>query len=129
MIEHRITLTDSELKATATQDNLGILALNKFLRGLPKEQRGFFNDCRIEAVIPVYMPRGDFKENVHAMNMDKDQLAWLLKTRPEFKACDDTANNTLATGSMIVSIGVSAKEETSSAAGQTESTSTCNDKL
>jgi hypothetical protein len=125
MIEHRIAFTDSELKATATQDNLGILALNRFLRGLPKEQRGFFKDCRIEAVIPVHMPRGDFKENVHAMNMDKDQLAWLLKTRPEFKACDDTANNTLVTGSKVVSIGVSGVDETAEATKN----STCSEKL
>ncbi len=105
MIEHRITLTDEELVATATQDNLPILALNKFLRSLPLNQRGFFKDCRVAAVIPVYMPKGDFEENVHAMNMDKDQLDWLLKTRPEFKACDETANNTLATGSKVVSCG------------------------
>ncbi|GFK95998.1 hypothetical protein NNJEOMEG_03872 [Fundidesulfovibrio magnetotacticus] len=47
MIEHRITLTDSELRAEATQDNLGVLALN----------------------------------------IDPDQLDWLLKARPEFKTC------------------------------------------
>jgi len=43
--------------ASATQDNLSILALTKFLRSLPNDQRGFFKDCRIEAVIPIYMPR------------------------------------------------------------------------
>ena len=105
MIEHRITFTEEELVASATQDNLSILALTKFLRSLPSDQRGFFKDCRIEAVIPIYMPRGDFESNVHAMNMDQDQLDWLLKTRPEFKACDDTDNNTLATGNKIISCG------------------------
>ena len=123
MIEHRITLTDDELRATATQDNLSILALNKFLRSLPEDQRGFFKDCRIEAVIPVYMPRGDFEQDVHAMNMDRDQLDWLLKARPEFKACDDTANNTLATGSKIVSCGVT------SDAGEGAAESTSHEKL
>jgi hypothetical protein len=127
MIEHRITLTDDELRATATQDNLSILALNKFLRSLPEDQRGFFKDCRIEAVIPVYMPRGDFEQDVHAMNMDRDQLDWLLKARPEFKACDDTANNTLATGSKIVSCGVSAEAGEGMAEGTVGSTS--NEKL
>ena len=105
MIEHRITFTQDELKAQAVQDNLPILALAKFLRSLPQEQRSFFKDCRIEAVIPMYMPRGDFTQETHAMNMDKDQLDWLLKTRPEFKACEDTANNALATGGKIVSCG------------------------
>ena len=105
MIEHRITFTKEELVASATQDNLSILALTKFLRSLPSEQRGFFKDCRIEAVIPIYMPRGDFETHIHAMNMDQDQLDWLLKTRPEFKACDDTDNNTLATGNKIISCG------------------------
>jgi len=105
MIEHRITFTEEELVASATQDNLSILALTKFLRSLPSDQRGFFKDCRIEAVIPIYMPRGDFETHIHAMNMDQDQLDWLLKTRPEFKACDDTSNNTLATGNKIISCG------------------------
>lgn len=105
MIEHRISFTEEELKAEATQNNLAILALNKFLRSLPRDQRGFFKDCRVAAVIPVYMPRGDFAPDVHAMNMDRDQLDWLLETRPEFKACDDTANNTLATGARIISTG------------------------
>ncbi|WP_243311924.1 hypothetical protein [Fundidesulfovibrio agrisoli] len=98
MIEHRITVGEEELHASATQNNLPILMLTKFLRRLPEDQRAFFKDCRIEAVIPFYMPRGDFKENVHAMNMDQDQLEWLLRERPEFRACDDTANITLATG-------------------------------
>ncbi|GFK96002.1 hypothetical protein NNJEOMEG_03876 [Fundidesulfovibrio magnetotacticus] len=98
-----------------------MLALNKFLRGLPRDQQGFFKDCRIAAVIPVYMPRGDFQENVHAMNMDRDQLDWLLKTRPEFKACDDTANNTLVTGGKVVSCGVATPD------GKGCMTSTSND--
>jgi len=128
MIVHSITLTDSELRAEATQDNMAILALNKFLRTLPHDQRGFFKDCRIAAVIPVYMPRGDFEANIHAMNMDRDQLDWLLKTRPEFKACDDTANNTLATGTRIISIGGSGATE--DGAGMTQANdSTCNEKL
>jgi len=127
MIEHRITLTDSELVAEASQDNMAILALNKFLRTLPHDQRGFFKDCRIAAVIPVYMPRGDFEANVHAMNMDRDQLDWLLKTRPEFKACDDTANNTLATGNRIISVGgVGASDDGAGVGIGTDST--CNEK-
>jgi len=57
MIEHCITFMEVELVASATQDNLSILALTKFLRSLPSGQRGFFKDCRIEAVISFYMPR------------------------------------------------------------------------
>lgn len=105
MIEHRISFTPEELKAEATQNNLPILALARFLRSLPLNQRGFFKHCRVAAVIPVYMPRGDFAQDVHAMNMDGDQLDWLLEAHPEFKACDDTANNTLATGARIISTG------------------------
>jgi len=101
MIEHRLTFTEDEIRAEATQNNLPILMLNKFLRSLPQNQRGFFKDCRIAAVIPYFMPTGDFKSNVHAMNMDKDQLDWFLEQRPEFKANDETANNTLATGGVI----------------------------
>jgi len=122
MIEHRVSFTDEELVAEAVQHNLPILALNRFLRSLPENQRGFFKECRIVAVIPVYMPRGDFKENVHAMNMDKDQLDWLLTRHPEFKASDDTANNTLATGSRIVSCGVDAEKVT----GAVGMEATCN---
>ena len=103
MIEHRITLTDEEIRTEATQDNLAILALNKLLRSLPREQRGFFKDCRIAAVIPYFMPRGDFTADSHAMNLDTDQLDWLLARRPEFKAVDDTDNNVLRTGGKIIS--------------------------
>jgi len=73
------------------------------------------------------MPRGDFEQSVHAMNMDRDQLDWLLKTRPEFKACDDTANNTLATGSKIVSCGATEHAGDGTAEGIVDSTS--NEKL
>ncbi|MFP5240533.1 MAG: hypothetical protein ACLGQW_11940 [Acidobacteriota bacterium] len=128
MIEHRITLGEEELRASATQNNLPILMLTKFLRSLPEDQRCFFKDCRIEAVIPFYMPRGDFKENVHAMNMDQDQLDWLLRERPEFRACDDTANNTLTTGGKVVSCGAVG---TAGSDGQAKANgdSTCNEKL
>ena len=105
-----------------------MLALNKFLRTLPHDQRGLFKDCRIAAVIPVYMPRGDFEENIHAMNMDRDQLDWLLKSRPEFKACDDTANNTLATGNRIISVGGADAPDKEARTTITEG-STCNEKL
>jgi len=47
--------------AEATQDNMAMLALNKFLRTLPHDQRGLFKDCRIAAVIPVYMPHRDLE--------------------------------------------------------------------
>ena len=103
MIEHRVTLTDDEIRAEATQDNLAVLALDKLLRSLPADQRGFFKDCRIAAVIPYSLPRGNFKPNVHAMNMDREQLDWFLAKRPEFKAVDDTDNNALATGGKIIS--------------------------
>jgi len=119
MIEHRITVGEEELRASATQNNLPILMLTKFLRSLPEDQRGFFKDCRIEAVIPFYMPRGDFTAQTHAMNMDQDQLDWLLRERPEFRACDDTANNTLTTGGKVVSCGAGEAEN-----GQADSTPT-----
>ncbi len=105
MISHTVTLTEDELRATAVQDNLPVLALGKLLKSLPRGQQAFFKECRIAAVIPMYMPRGDFAPNVHAINMDRDQLDWLLDTRPEFKACDDTANNTLSTGGRIIVTG------------------------
>ena len=103
MIEHRLTFTEDEIRAESTQNNLPILMLNKFLRSLPHEQRGFFKECRIAAVIPVFMPTGDFKSDVHAMNMDRDQLDWFIVNRPEFRAEDTTANNVLATGGKIIS--------------------------
>lgn len=90
MIDHRITFTEEELRAEAVQDNLPVLALAKFLRSLPEDQKGFFKHCRVAAVIPVYLPRGDFSARQHALTLDQDQLDWFLKHHPEFKTVDET---------------------------------------
>ena len=104
-IDHRVTLGPENLTVHAEMNNLGVLALNKFLRSIPSNQRDFFKDCRVVAVIPAYLPTGDFKENECAIRMDKDQINWFLREHPEFKAVDETANNHLSTGGKIVSVG------------------------
>ena len=77
----------------------------RHIASLPQSQQVFFKECRVVAAIPFYMPRGDFTADTHATNMDDDQLAWLLKQHPEFKACDDTGNNHLSTGRKIIVSG------------------------
>lgn len=104
-VDHEITMTEDEFRVHAEMNNLGILALNKFLRSLPANQRGFFKDCRVVAILPAYLPTGDFREDQCAIRMDPDQIDWFLKEHPEFKAVDDTANNHLATGGKIMSMG------------------------
>lgn len=55
------------------------------LRRMPEVQRKrFMRECRIVSVLPMYMPDGDFKEDVNALNIDPDQIKWFQKNRPDF---------------------------------------------
>ncbi|GAB6038505.1 hypothetical protein JCM15519_30640 [Fundidesulfovibrio butyratiphilus] len=101
MIEHRITFTDEELRTQAVQNNLPVLALARFLRSLPEDQKGFFKDCRLAALIPVYLPRGDFSAAEHALSLDQDQMEWFLREHPEFLVNDETRNASTVTGRKV----------------------------
>lgn len=59
-------------------------ALAQYLKSLPKSERCFFKNCRVKAVIPMYLPDGDFDPKTTALNMNKDQLDWFLKRRTDF---------------------------------------------
>lgn len=96
---------ECKLKVECIGDTADVEAVAKWLRSLPTDQKPFFKECRLKAIIPVYLPKGDFESDVTANNMDKDQLSWLLKNRPEFSAVDETRNNTIATGRKII-VGV-----------------------
>jgi hypothetical protein len=56
----------------------------RYLKSLPKNERCFFKNCRVKAILPIYMPEGDFSPEVNALNMNKDQLDWFLKRRTDF---------------------------------------------
>jgi hypothetical protein len=100
MLLHKaIDFDGTTIKSKIVMDNTQILALNKFLRSLPLQERAFFKDCYVESIIPVYMPAGLFEENEHAHKMDDDQIDWLLKKHPEFRATDDRA--TTKTGVVV----------------------------
>lgn len=105
-VDHRVTLTDEDhTQVHAEMSNVGVLALNKFLRGLPPQERGFFKDCKIVAILPAYLPAGEFNSDEIALNLDREQLDWFLKRNPEFLASDEGRNNTTQTGEKLFSFG------------------------
>lgn len=44
----------------------------------------FMKNCRVVGVIPYILPDGSFKQNEHALNIDNDQINFLLKQCPDF---------------------------------------------
>ena len=44
----------------------------------------FMREVRVVGVIPFILPDGSFKQNEHALNIDNDQLDFLLKQCPDF---------------------------------------------
>ena len=66
-------------------NNMGVREFAAMVRKMNREkQNSFLSECRIVGVIPMYLPEGDFSPDTTALNMDKDQIDWLLKNRPDF---------------------------------------------
>ena len=107
MIHNKISVDErgSEIgvKTEGIQDTTAILMLNKFLRSLPENQRGFFKECKIVGYMPVYQHRGDFRPNETAYTLDDDQINWFFERHPEYLASDGTDNATTITGRKIIS--------------------------
>lgn len=110
MIQENFSITpqgdhECRLKVECTGTTADVEAVNAWLRSLPASQKPFFKECRLKAMIPLYLPVGDFQAQETALTLDEDQLDWMLKNHPEFSAHDDTANNHLSTGGKIISVG------------------------
>ena len=68
-----------------TANNMSVREFADMIRKMNKEKRGtFLNECRVVGVIPMYLPEGDFTPDTTALSMDKDQVEWFLKNRPDF---------------------------------------------
>jgi len=66
-------------------DNLSQRQLADMLRKMPREHRlNFTKNCRLVAVLPVYLPEGDFTPDKTAINLNSDELNWFLKRRKSF---------------------------------------------
>ncbi len=73
------------IKGGITANNMSVRQFADMVRKMNKEKRGtFLKECRVVGVVPMYLPEGDFTPNTTALNMDKDQLNWFLKNRPDF---------------------------------------------
>jgi len=73
-VEHNIKTT-----------NLSQRQFVDMLKRMPRDQRLKFNkNCRLKAIIPVYLPEGDFSPDKTALNLDSDQLHWFMKRRKSF---------------------------------------------
>lgn len=107
MIQNKVRVEErgSEVlvNSEGVQDTTAILMLNKFLRSLPKDQRGFFKECKIVGFMPVYQHRGDFRANETAYTLDDDQVEWFFDRHPEYLANDKTKNVATITGQKIIS--------------------------
>ncbi len=111
MIKEQVTVEDKgkhEVRVTvsATQDATPQAMLAQWLRSLPPNQRKFFKECRIVSVLPVYAPTGMFDSNEATIHLDPDQLDHFVDNAPQFRAVDDTRNNTTLTGSKLISMGM-----------------------
>jgi len=73
------------IKGGITANNMSVRQFADMMRKMNKEKaNSFMSECRIIGVVPIYLPEGDFTPDTTALNMDKDQLAWFLKNRPDF---------------------------------------------
>lgn len=96
IVSDKIDVTERGSEVRVRQEvvtnNLDIIQFAAMLRAMPPEQRkGFFKQCRVRAVIPMYLPKGMFRETEHFGHLvnDPDKLAYLLREAPEFSAVDD----------------------------------------
>jgi len=72
-----------------TQKNDALLLFNKWRRSLPPEERKKLKHVKILGFYPQYAPTGMFQENVATIHMDPDQLDYMIREAPEFRAQDD----------------------------------------
>ena len=110
MLNRQVTIKDTghgevQLKNETRGTTAHAEMLANFLSTIPPDQRGFFKECRVVAVVPFYQAEGDFQANLHVMKMDDDQLDWAIKNHPEYRVGDNTKNNHLATGGKIIVSG------------------------
>lgn len=83
---------DVTVKQHVVTNNMDLLQFAAMMRALPPEKRkGFFKECRVKAVIPMYLPKGMFNEHEHFGHLlrDPDKLDYLLREAPEFRTVDD----------------------------------------
>lgn len=96
IVKDKITVEDkgSEVKVSQkiVTNNMDLMQFAAMMRSLPEEQRKcFWRQCRVKAVIPMYLPKGMFRENEHFGHLlrDPDKQAFFHREAPEFNTVHD----------------------------------------
>ncbi|RKY41406.1 MAG: hypothetical protein DRP85_06465 [Candidatus Makaraimicrobium thalassicum] len=74
------------VKQEIKMNTMGVRAFARMVKQVNKSglKKDFAKECRVVGVIPFFMPDGTFTEDKHAMNLDPEQLDYLLKHSPDF---------------------------------------------
>lgn len=73
------------IKHEVKMNNMGVREFARMVKAANKAGKGnFLKECRVVGVIPVILPEGTFTPDKHALNLDKDQLDFLLRQCPDF---------------------------------------------
>ena len=84
-----ITGEDGKVAGVKQEIKMNTMGVREFARIVRKiNQAGnktdFAKECRVVGVIPFFIPDGTFTQDKHALNLDSDQLDYLLKKIPDF---------------------------------------------
>ena len=83
-----ITGENGELRGVSggiTTNNLSQRQFAAMLKQMGKDKKNkFLKECKIVSVLPMYLPTGDFSPDETALSLDKDQVKWFQKRRPDF---------------------------------------------
>lgn len=71
------------------QKNHALAAFNQWRRSLPPQERQKMKDVKIVGFYPVYCPQGMFEENISTIQLDPDQLSYMIREAPEFRSDED----------------------------------------
>ena len=74
----------SGLQHEIKTNTLSVRQFARMLKEAKKTNPNFAGQCRVVGVIPHYLPDGVFTPDKCAMNLDPDQVDFLLKTCPDF---------------------------------------------
>ena len=65
--------------------NLSSRQFASMLKKMGRDKKNkFLKECRVVSILPMYLPEGDFAPNETALSLNKDQIKWFQKRRPDF---------------------------------------------
>lgn len=76
----------ADIKQEIKMNTMGVREFARMVKKVNESgvKTDFIKECRVVGVIPFFLPDGTFTPDKHAMNIDNDQLDFLLKQCPDF---------------------------------------------